>query len=156
MGMNKSIPIIRERESEAFILGNGREQEFPLTPAFLFYILQFPVLHLISIFVFCILTFPVLHQILFFIFVFCIPGFPVLHLSFSFNFFYFCILYSKCPMSSQDYYSQKSYILFLFLYFLFYNVNVYFCILQFPMSISVVYNFQCLPKISTHQSYIHA
>ena len=32
-GMKKSIPIIRERESEAFILGNGREQEFPLTPA---------------------------------------------------------------------------------------------------------------------------
>ena len=30
--MKKSIPIIRERESEAFILGNGREQEFPLTP----------------------------------------------------------------------------------------------------------------------------
>ena len=31
--MKKSIPIIRERESEAFILGNGREREFPLTPA---------------------------------------------------------------------------------------------------------------------------
>ena len=31
-GMKKSIPIIRERESEAFILGNGREREFPLTP----------------------------------------------------------------------------------------------------------------------------
>ena len=30
--MKKSIPIIRERESEAFILGNGRELEFPLTP----------------------------------------------------------------------------------------------------------------------------
>ena len=29
-GMKKSI--IRERESEAFILGNGREREFPLTP----------------------------------------------------------------------------------------------------------------------------
>ena len=29
-GMKKSIPIIRE--SEAFILGNGREREFPLTP----------------------------------------------------------------------------------------------------------------------------
>ena len=28
--MNKSI--FRERESEAFILGNGREREFPLTP----------------------------------------------------------------------------------------------------------------------------
>ena len=28
----KSIPIIRERKSEAFILGNGREWEFPLTP----------------------------------------------------------------------------------------------------------------------------
>ena len=28
----KPIPIIRELESEAFILGNGREQEFPLTP----------------------------------------------------------------------------------------------------------------------------
>ena len=32
-GMKKSIPIIREWESEAFILGNGREREFPLTPA---------------------------------------------------------------------------------------------------------------------------
>ena len=32
-GMKKSIPIIRERELEAFILGNGREREFPLTPA---------------------------------------------------------------------------------------------------------------------------
>ena len=31
-GMTKSIPIIREWESEAFILGNGREREFPLTP----------------------------------------------------------------------------------------------------------------------------
>ena len=31
-GNEKSIPIIRERESEAFILGNGREREFPLTP----------------------------------------------------------------------------------------------------------------------------
>ena len=31
-GMKKSIPIIRERESEAFILGNGGEREFPLTP----------------------------------------------------------------------------------------------------------------------------
>ena len=31
-GMKKPIPIIRERESEAFILGNGREREFPLTP----------------------------------------------------------------------------------------------------------------------------
>ena len=30
--MKESIPIIRERESEAFILGNGREREFPLTP----------------------------------------------------------------------------------------------------------------------------
>ena len=30
--MKKSIPKIRERESEAFILGNGREREFPLTP----------------------------------------------------------------------------------------------------------------------------
>jgi len=34
-GMKKSIPIIRERESEAFILGNGREREFPLTPVLL-------------------------------------------------------------------------------------------------------------------------
>ena len=141
--MKKSIPIIRERESEAFILGNGREQEFPFTPAFLFYILQFPVLHLISIFVFCILTFPVLHQILFFIFVFCIPGFPVLHLSFSFNFFYFCILYSKCPMSSQDYYSPVLYLISIFVFsilqcqclFLYSTIpNVYFCSLQFPMS----------------------
>ena len=32
-GMKKSIPIIREWESEALILGNGREREFPLTPA---------------------------------------------------------------------------------------------------------------------------
>ena len=32
-GIKKSIPIIRERESEAFILGSGREREFPLTPA---------------------------------------------------------------------------------------------------------------------------
>ena len=31
-GMKKSIPIIWERESEAFNLGNGREREFPLTP----------------------------------------------------------------------------------------------------------------------------
>ena len=31
-GMTKSIPIIREQESEAFILGNGWEREFPLTP----------------------------------------------------------------------------------------------------------------------------
>ena len=30
--MKKSLPIIGERESEAFILGNGREREFPLTP----------------------------------------------------------------------------------------------------------------------------
>ena len=142
-GTDNSIPIIRKWESEAFILGNGREQEFPLTPAFLFYILQFPVLHLISIFVFCILTFPVLHQILFFIFVFCIPGFPVLHLSFSFNFFYFCILYSKCPMSSQDYYSPVLYLISIFVFsilqcqclFLYSTIpNVYFCSLQFPMS----------------------
>ena len=33
--MKKSIPLIRERESEAFILGNGREREFPLTPVFI-------------------------------------------------------------------------------------------------------------------------
>ena len=26
-GMKKSIPIIREQESEAFILGNGRDRE---------------------------------------------------------------------------------------------------------------------------------
>ena len=32
-GMKTSIPIIREWESEAFILGNGQEGEFPLTPA---------------------------------------------------------------------------------------------------------------------------
>jgi len=32
-GMKKSIPIIWEWESEAYILGNGREREFPLTPA---------------------------------------------------------------------------------------------------------------------------
>ena len=31
--MKKSIPIIRERESEASIFGNGGEREFPLTPA---------------------------------------------------------------------------------------------------------------------------
>ena len=29
----KSIPTFREWESEALILGNGREREFPLTPA---------------------------------------------------------------------------------------------------------------------------
>ena len=33
--LEKSILIIRERESEAFIPGNGREQKFPLTPVFL-------------------------------------------------------------------------------------------------------------------------
>ena len=31
-GMKKSIPKVRERESEASILGNVREREFPLTP----------------------------------------------------------------------------------------------------------------------------
>ena len=31
-GNEKSIPIIWEWESEALILGNGREWEFPLTP----------------------------------------------------------------------------------------------------------------------------
>ena len=31
-GMKKSIPNVRERESEASILGNVREREFPLTP----------------------------------------------------------------------------------------------------------------------------
>ena len=31
-GMKKSISINRERESEAFILGNVREREFLLTP----------------------------------------------------------------------------------------------------------------------------
>ena len=31
-GMKKSIIIIRGRGCEAFILGNGREREFPLTP----------------------------------------------------------------------------------------------------------------------------
>ena len=31
--MKKSIPKVRERESEAAILGNDREREFPLTPA---------------------------------------------------------------------------------------------------------------------------
>ena len=31
-GMKKNIPKVRERESEAFILGNGWEWEFPLTP----------------------------------------------------------------------------------------------------------------------------
>ena len=30
--MKKSIPKVRERESEASILGNDREREFPLTP----------------------------------------------------------------------------------------------------------------------------
>ena len=30
-GVKKSTPIIWELESEAFILGNGREREFPLT-----------------------------------------------------------------------------------------------------------------------------
>ena len=28
----KSIPVIRERESEDLIAGNGQEREFPLTP----------------------------------------------------------------------------------------------------------------------------
>ena len=32
--MKKFPPIIGEWESEAFILGNGREWEFPLTPGF--------------------------------------------------------------------------------------------------------------------------
>ena len=32
MGMKKSIPKVWERESEASILGNDREREFPLTP----------------------------------------------------------------------------------------------------------------------------
>ena len=32
--MKKSIPKVRERESEASILGNDREREFPLTPDF--------------------------------------------------------------------------------------------------------------------------
>ena len=31
--MKKSIPKVRERESEASILGNDREREFPLSPA---------------------------------------------------------------------------------------------------------------------------
>ena len=31
-GMTKSIPKVREKESEASILGNDREGEFPLTP----------------------------------------------------------------------------------------------------------------------------
>ena len=31
--MKKDIPKVRERESEASILGNDREREFPLTPA---------------------------------------------------------------------------------------------------------------------------
>ena len=31
--MKKSIPKVRERESEASILGNDREREFLLTPA---------------------------------------------------------------------------------------------------------------------------
>ena len=30
--MKKSIPKVRERESEASILGNDWEREFPLTP----------------------------------------------------------------------------------------------------------------------------
>ena len=33
--MKKSIPKVWERESEASILGNDREREFPLTPALL-------------------------------------------------------------------------------------------------------------------------
>ena len=31
-GMKKSIPKVRERESQTSILGNDREREFPLTP----------------------------------------------------------------------------------------------------------------------------
>ena len=30
-GNENSLPIFQERESEAFLLGNGREREFPLT-----------------------------------------------------------------------------------------------------------------------------
>ena len=33
--MKKSIPKVRERESEASILGNDREREFPLTPVYI-------------------------------------------------------------------------------------------------------------------------
>ena len=31
-GTKKSIPKVQERETGAFILGNDREREFPLTP----------------------------------------------------------------------------------------------------------------------------
>ena len=31
-GNEKSVPITQERELESFILGNGQEGEFPLTP----------------------------------------------------------------------------------------------------------------------------
>ena len=45
--MKKSIPKVRERESEASILGNDREREFPLTPGvigqFLFFGLYFSI-----------------------------------------------------------------------------------------------------------------
>ena len=36
--MKKSIPKVWERESEASILGNDREREFPLTPALVLHI----------------------------------------------------------------------------------------------------------------------
>ena len=36
--MKKSIPKVRERESEASILGNDWEREFPLTPASVSYL----------------------------------------------------------------------------------------------------------------------
>ena len=44
-GMKKSIPIIREWESEAFILGNGREREFPLTPVMVMSTVIIDVIH---------------------------------------------------------------------------------------------------------------
>ena len=71
------------------------------------------VLHLISfllLFFFCTLQFPVLNLIS--IFVFCMLKFPVQHLAF----FLLLFLY------------------FVFQDFQFPNFNVYFCILQFPMS----------------------
>ena len=41
--MKKSIPKVRERESEASILGNDREREFLLTPAFMVMFVTVPL-----------------------------------------------------------------------------------------------------------------
>ena len=48
--MKKSIPIIQEWESEAFILGNGREREFPLTPDLVIEKVSLKIMTLVFIF----------------------------------------------------------------------------------------------------------